>query len=102
MEGVSVTGAWYRRDTYDIETQTNTLVSIVGYAPFQVPNPIDASDVITIYNLNKNKQGLTDLLDTTGTDRSTSRVNYNGLEIALPRGCHMARRCLAGGAQTRS
>jgi carboxypeptidase family protein len=93
LEGVSVTGAWYRRDTYDIETQTNTLVSIADYAPFQVPNPINASDIITIYNLNKNKQGLVDLLDTTGTNRSTSRVNYNGLEVAfaarLPHGAQM-------------
>jgi hypothetical protein len=90
---VSVTGAWYRRDTYDLETQANTLVSIADYAPFQVPNPIDASDIITIYNLNRNKQGLVDLLDTTGTDRSISRVNYNGLEVAfaarLPKGATM-------------
>ncbi|HEX7793190.1 MAG TPA: carboxypeptidase regulatory-like domain-containing protein [Vicinamibacterales bacterium] len=93
FEGVSVTGAWYRRDTYDLETQANTLVSIADYAPFQVPNPIDATDTITIYNLNRNKQGLVDLLDTTGTDRSTSRVNYNGLEVAfaarLPKGATM-------------
>jgi hypothetical protein len=93
LEGVSVTGAWYRRDTYDIETQTNTLVSFADYASFQVPNPLDATDMVTIYNLNRAKQGLTDLVDTTGTDRSKSRVNYNGYEIAfaarLPRGATM-------------
>ncbi len=93
LDGVSVTGAWYRRDTYNLETQTNTLVSIADYAPFQVPNPIDAADIITIYNLNRSKQGQTDLLDTTGTDRSKSRVNYNGLEVAfaarLPKGATM-------------
>ena len=32
LNGVSVTGAWYRRDTYNLEQQLNTLVSVSDYA----------------------------------------------------------------------
>ena len=93
FRGVSVTGAWYRRDTYNIEQQTNLLVSVSDYASFQTSNPLGNGEVITIYNLNRVKQGLVDLLDTTSTDRSKSRVNYNGLELSftarLPNGASM-------------
>jgi hypothetical protein len=93
VRGVSVTAAWYRRDTYNLEQQLNTLVSITDYTSFQVANPVNPSELVTIYNLNKAKQGLVDLLDTTATDRSKARVNYNGLELSftarLPKGANM-------------
>jgi hypothetical protein len=93
FHGVSVTGAWYRRDTYNIEQQTNLLAGPADYASFQIVNPIDSSDIVTVYNLNRAKQGLVDLLDTTATDRSQTRVNYNGLEASfsarLPHGASM-------------
>jgi len=93
IPGVSVTGAWYRRDTYNLTQQLNTLVSVSDYASFQTPNPLNNGEMVTIYNLNKAKQGLQDLLDTTATDRSKARVNYNGLEASfaarLPRGGNM-------------
>ena len=87
--GVSVTAAWYRRDTYNLEQQLNTLVTVDDYAAFTTPSPLNGEPV-TIYNLNRSKQGLVDLLDTNATDRSTARINYNGLELSfsarLPRG----------------
>ena len=87
--GVSVTAAWYRRDTYNLEQQLNTLVTVADYAAFTTPSPLNGEPV-TIYNLNRSKQGLVDLLDTNATDRSTARINYNGLELSfsarLPRG----------------
>ena len=93
FRGVSITGAWYRRDTYDIEQQTNLLVNVSDYASFQTPNPLGNGEMITIYNLNRSKQGLVDLLDTTSTDRSKARVNYSGLELSftarLPNGASM-------------
>jgi carboxypeptidase family protein len=92
MKGVSVTGAWYRRDTYDIEQQINTLVTVNDFAAFTTASPLDGEPV-TVYNLNRSKQGLVDLLDTTTTDRSMARVGYNGVEVSfsarLPRGAHM-------------
>jgi hypothetical protein len=93
VPGVSVTGAWYRRDTYNLTQQLNTLVSVSDYASFQTANPLNNGEMVTIYNLNRAKQGLQDLLDTTATDRSTARVNYDGLEVSfaarLPRGGNM-------------
>jgi hypothetical protein len=93
LAGVSVTAAWYRRDTYDIEQQANLLLTPADYASFQTPNPLGNGEVITIYNLNRAKQGQVDLFDTTATDRSLTRVNYNGLELSftarLPNGASM-------------
>jgi hypothetical protein len=92
MRGVSVTGAWYRRETYNVEQQINTLVNVSDFASFTAPSPLNGEPV-TIYNLNRSKQGLVDLLDTTATDRSQARVSYNGLEVSftarLPKGGNM-------------
>ena len=89
FSGVSVTAAWYRRVFYNLEKQINTLVSLSDYAAFQTPSPLDGEPV-SIYNLNRAKQGLVDLIDTTSTDRSKSRQTYDGLELSfsarLPRG----------------
>jgi len=40
VRGVSVTGAWYRRETYDVEQQINTLVSVSDFASFTTPSPL--------------------------------------------------------------
>jgi hypothetical protein len=92
FSGVSVTGAWYRRDTYNLERQINTLTTLADYASFTSPSPLNGEPV-TIYNLNRAKQGQVDLIDATTTDRSQARVNYNGLELSftarLPRGGNM-------------
>lgn len=93
FEGVSVIVAAYRRDTYNIEQQTNTLVSRADYTPFQTPNPLGNGEMVTIYNLNRAKQGQVDIVDTTITDRSLSNVAYRGFEVAfaarLPKGATM-------------
>jgi hypothetical protein len=87
-----VTGAWYRRDTYNLEQQVNTLANVSDYAAFTTPSPL-TGETVTIYNLNRAKQGLVDLLDTTATDRSKARVNYTGLELSfsarLPKGANL-------------
>jgi hypothetical protein len=94
LAGLSLTGAWYRRDTYHLEQQVNTLVTVSDYASFTTPSPLDGEPV-TIYNLSRARQGLVDLLDTTATDRSMARVNYNGLEISFT--ARMPRINLFGG-----
>jgi hypothetical protein len=94
VNGLSVTGAWYRRDTYNLEQQLNTLVSVSDYTAFDTPSPLNGEPV-TIYNLNRNKQGQVDLLDTTAADRSKARVNYNGLEVSFA--ARMPRTNLFGG-----
>src|SRR5205823_4912770 len=89
FSGVSVTAAWYRRVFYNLEKQINTLVSLSDYTAFQTASPLDGEPV-TIYNLNRAKQGLVDLIDTTSTDRDKSRQTFDGLEVSfsaqLPRG----------------
>ena len=77
-----MTGAWFRRDTYDIERQDNLLRDRgrLHAVPYAEPARRQAGHV---YNLNRAKQGLVDLLDTTATDRSKARVNYNGLEVSF-------------------
>jgi hypothetical protein len=82
MQGVAVRAAWFRRDTYNQERQDNLLVEPSDYASFQTPSPL-TGELITVYNLNRNRQGLVDILDTTATDRSRNRVTYNGFEVSF-------------------
>jgi outer membrane receptor protein involved in Fe transport len=67
----------------------NRLVDESDYTSFQVPNPLLNGEILTIYNLNKDKEGQVDLLDSTA-DYSKARINYSGFEISfsarLPRG----------------
>src|SRR5439155_18581399 len=39
VRGVSVTGAWYRRETYNLEQQINTLVTVNDFTSFTTPSP---------------------------------------------------------------
>ena len=79
LPGVSVSAGWYRRNWYNLEKQMNQLVSPSDYSSFQVPNPLPgATDMITVFNLNKIKQGQIDILDTTSTN-DTRR--YDGIEL---------------------
>ena len=89
LPGISMTAAWYKRDSYNQEQQTNLLVGVADYALFETPSPLNGEPV-AIYNLNRSKQGLVDLLDTTAADRGASRTNYTGFEVSfaarLPKG----------------
>ena len=86
---LSVSGAWFKRDGFNLGRTDNLLISPSDYAAFVVPNPLTGEN-LTIYNLNRAKLGLTDLYDTTSTDRDTNRRGYTGFEAAfnlrLPRG----------------
>jgi hypothetical protein len=89
LPGVATTFAWYRRDTRNLEQQINTLLTVNDYASFTTPSPLNGEPV-TIYNLNRTKQGLSDLLDTTVTDRGLAQAVYTGFELSfaarLPKG----------------
>jgi hypothetical protein len=76
---VSVTGAWYRRQFYNLEGQRNVLVGISDYTAFQTSNPM-SDELITIYNLNRAKQGLVDIVDRNSD--TNSRV-YSGYELSF-------------------
>src|SRR3989441_7936011 len=74
---VSVVGSWYYTRFGNLQGTRNVLVSVSDYTPFQAINPLDASETITIYNLNRSKQGLVDNVVRTS---DINRRTYNGFE----------------------
>jgi Carboxypeptidase regulatory-like domain len=89
LPNLSVSGAWYKRNTFNLAKTDNLLVDPTDYTAFQTNNPL-TNQPITIYNLNLNKVGKSDVLDTTATDTSLNRRGYQGFEasanIRLPKG----------------
>ena len=78
--GLSVGVTWIRKDSYDLQQTINRAVDDSDYTPFQVPNPLLNGETLTIYNLNKDKQGQVDLLDTTA-DGSKAGLHFNGFDV---------------------
>jgi hypothetical protein len=89
MSMLAVGASWYRRSWYNLEWQDNLLVTPNDYLPFQVTSPLNGEN-ITVYNLDRNKQGQVDTLDRNSRDRSQMRRNYDGIELnfsaRLPKG----------------
>src|SRR5262245_16953516 len=81
LPNVSVSGAWFRRDTYNLAKTDNLLVDPIDYTGFTTTNPL-TNEPITIYNLNRDKVGRSDVLDTTATDRDLNRKGYQGFEAS--------------------
>ena len=67
MNNVSISGAWYsgRSTTSKLD---NLLVRPSDYAAFTTPNPLDPTDILTIFNLARAKQGQVNNLDTNSAD----------------------------------
>jgi hypothetical protein len=82
LAGVSLAGTWFLRQSYNFQQTINQLVSESDYTPFDVPNPLNPSERVTIYNLNPAKQGLVSLLDTTA-DSDDARASFQGYELTL-------------------
>jgi hypothetical protein len=77
---VSVVGAWYHTHFYDLQRVTNVALSLLDYAPFQVPSPLNNGELITIYNLNSARQGL---VDNVVTNSGVNHRVYNGFEASI-------------------
>lgn len=72
---LSVTAAWYRRQFYDLIAEDNVLLNPQqDWTPFQVANPLGNGEMITVYNLNRAKQGQLELLEY-NSDRNTHISN---------------------------
>ena len=82
FSGLSVTAAWFRRDYYNLSKTDNLLIAPSDYAAVPVANPL-TGEPLTIYNLNRSKLGQFDVLDTTATDRSRNRREYQGFEASF-------------------
>jgi hypothetical protein len=80
VANASVSASYYKRTYYNLEKQDNLLSDFSDYAAFQTPNPLNPSETITIYNLNRAKQGLVNILDV--NSKSNQRF-YNGVELSF-------------------
>jgi hypothetical protein len=94
FKNVSVTGGYYRRQFYNLTATVNTVINpATDYTAFTVvgpthPNlPNGGGEIITLYNLNANKQGAVSNVLMNAPDRSR---NYDGYEVSvnarIPRG----------------
>jgi hypothetical protein len=77
---VSVVGAWYHTRFYNLQRVKNVLVSPSDYAPFQATSPLNNGELITIYNLNRARQGL---VDNVVTNSEINHRVYNGFEASI-------------------
>ncbi len=87
VRNMSVTAGYYRRQFFNIAAEPNLAVDPdLDYTPFTVVGPTHADlpngggEIITLYNLNPNKQGADNSVRITSTGRS--RV-YNGFEVSV-------------------
>jgi hypothetical protein len=79
IQGLSVTFGWYRRQYYNLIGADNQLVDSSDWTAFTVANPIDGTP-LTIYNLNVNKRGQSQIVDFNST---TNTHISNDLELSF-------------------
>ena len=94
MRGVSVTAAWYHRDSYNMTQSVNGPFTPADYAVVNVVSPIDGT-LIPAYNLNSAKQGQVDRVDVNATDGNLRGFTYTGFEFGAA--ARMGRVTLFGG-----
>lgn len=86
LPGVSASLFYMTRPYRNRLTSQNQLLTLTDYASFQVLSPLNG-ETITVYNLNRAKQGQVDLLDTAS---DINKRVYSGLHLVvrarLPRG----------------
>jgi hypothetical protein len=61
--GISVSANWVRRDFSRLFWTDNVLTTFDDYTVVQIPNPVNPSETIPIYNLNRAKLGLVSQVD---------------------------------------
>jgi hypothetical protein len=82
LRGVSVTAAWYHRDTYNPTKSVNGPFTRADYSIVNVVSPLDGS-IIPAYNLDLAKRGLIDRVDVNSTDRNLRSFSYTGFEFGV-------------------
>jgi len=91
LSGVSVVGSWYWSRSGNLQAVRNVALTVNDYTPFQVANPLDNQDAITVFNLNRARQGL---VDNVVRSSDLNRETYSGFEASmqarLPRGMTVA------------
>jgi len=78
--GISASIGYYRRGFHRLQQQDNLLQSPGDYTPVTIANPL-GGEPLTVYNLNRAKQGLVDILDTNTVNDARTQT-YNGVELS--------------------
>src|SRR5258705_1942836 len=76
--GISASVGYYRRGFHRLQQQDNLLQSPSDYTPVTIASPLNGEPV-TVYNLNRPKQGLVDILDINTVNDARTQT-YNGIE----------------------
>jgi hypothetical protein len=88
---VSVFGGYFHRHYYNQEAQVNPLLTAADFTAFQVANPLNNGETLTLFNLNPTKAGLY-ASNLTDINSSINRTIYDGFEASftarLPRGAN--------------
>jgi hypothetical protein len=82
VPGVALSASWDFRQFRNLIVTRNVLVGLEDYSPFEIANPLEGG-TLTVFRRDPSKQGLTDNVDTTGTDSDTARRSYNSFEVNL-------------------
>jgi len=77
--GISASVAYYRRGFHRLQQQDNLLQGPGDYTPITIASPLNGEPLI-VYNLNRAKQGLVDILDTNTVGNARTQT-YNGIEV---------------------
>ena len=77
--GISASVAYYRRGFHRLQQQDNLLQGPGDYTPITIASPLNGEPLI-VYNLNRAKQGLVDILDTNTVGEARTQT-YNGIEV---------------------
>jgi hypothetical protein len=82
LPGLAVTASWYRNAQKNLLTTNNLLRSLGDYEVFQVRNPLEGyqEELIAVYNLNRQKLGQVQNVDTNATSART--WVYSGYEFS--------------------
>lgn len=79
-QSVSVSFNWVRRSFRRLIWTDNVLTTFDDYTIVQVPNPLDASELIPIYNLNRAKLGQVQQVD---KNSDKNRRTYTGFDFGV-------------------
>ena len=77
---LSIFAGWYQTRSYDAQRTINVLRTTSNYAPFQVPNPLNNGEQITIYKLDPAQVGK---VDTVVTNSDINHRDYQAYEVSI-------------------
>jgi hypothetical protein len=95
MRGVSLSGNWVRRSWHRLFWTDNVLADFNDYTVVQTPNPLNPSESIPIYNLNRDKLGLVTQID---KNSDQNQKWYNGYDVGFT--ARVGRANVYGGVST--